>query len=33
MNTDEMYRSVNQSTKFAYRSYKIWTRGGYNKKH
>jgi len=25
MNTDEMYQSLSQSTKFAYRPYKIWT--------
>ena len=24
-NTDEMYQLLNQSTKFAYRPYKIWT--------
>jgi len=24
-NTDEMYQSLNQSTKVAYRPYKIWT--------
>jgi len=25
MNTEEMYQSLNQLTKFAYRPYKIWT--------